>query len=31
VTHTHKQTAGLLWTRDRGVVEASTCSTHNIH
>jgi len=22
---------GLLWTRDRSVAEASTCTTHNTH
>ena len=29
MTHTHS--VGLLWTRDRPVAEASSCTRHNIH
>ena len=31
MTYTHTYTVGFLWTRDRPVAEAATCTTHNVH
>jgi len=30
-THTHTQTVGILWTRDRNFARASDCKTRNIN